>query len=303
MVGSALASLELPAARLASEFILAMPTPAGAATLDERCDVAQLALIAVSLMAGRRIALEDYPDTLREVLDEIARRHHGPGPVRFEVFVIGSNAHCRSTTGRSIRRRTPRSRLRGCRMSPNGAGTMRERPCRRSRRKLPTRRTDAADVVGCPASPRAADPSRRALGAGTPGHPRARSCRACVARRSANVDSLGHRVCVVALAEAAIIAGCCSLARPPPPPSMPRRPFRRRSWRSCRSAAAPGGADRRHDRNGRSSAPEIRAVAPPAAPVRTGAFRVSAPIELHVLDGERVVGSSVDGPLSPRRQA
>ena len=71
------------------------------ATLDERCDVAQLALIAVSLMAGRRIAHEDYPDTLREVLDEIARRHHAPGPVRFEIFVIGSNAHCRSTTGRS----------------------------------------------------------------------------------------------------------------------------------------------------------------------------------------------------------
>ena len=43
--------------------------------------------------------------------------------------------------------------------------------------------------------------------------------------------------------------------------------------------------------------PEIRAVVPPAAPVRTGAFRVSAPIELHVLDGERVVGSSVDGPI------
>jgi serine/threonine-protein kinase len=43
--------------------------------------------------------------------------------------------------------------------------------------------------------------------------------------------------------------------------------------------------------------PEIQAVVPPAAPVRTGAFRVSAPIELHVLDGERVVGSSVDGPI------
>ena len=42
---------------------------------------------------------------------------------------------------------------------------------------------------------------------------------------------------------------------------------------------------------------EIRAVPPPVAPVRTGAFRVSAPIELHVLDGERVIGSSADGPV------
>jgi hypothetical protein len=46
--------------------------------------------------------------------------------------------------------------------------------------------------------------------------------------------------------------------------------------------------------------PEIRDLQPPAAaaaPVRNGGFRVSAPIELHVLDGERVVGSSVDGPI------
>jgi hypothetical protein len=30
---------------------------------------------------------------------------------------------------------------------------------------------------------------------------------------------------------------------------------------------------------------------------RSGGFRVSSPIELHVLDGERVLGSSEDGPI------
>ena len=84
MVGSALESLELPATRLSSEFgVLALPSATGAATLDERCDVAQLALIAVSLMAGRRIAYEEYPDAIGELLDEIEQRQHAPGPVPF----------------------------------------------------------------------------------------------------------------------------------------------------------------------------------------------------------------------------
>jgi hypothetical protein len=37
----------------------------------------------------------------------------------------------------------------------------------------------------------------------------------------------------------------------------------------------------------------------PAAP-QTGGFRISAPVELHVLDGERVLGSSGDGPIIVR---
>jgi hypothetical protein len=44
--------------------------------------------------------------------------------------------------------------------------------------------------------------------------------------------------------------------------------------------------------------PEIRLPqAPATTAVRNGGFRVSAPIELHVLDGERVIGSSADGPI------
>jgi hypothetical protein len=34
-----------------------------------------------------------------------------------------------------------------------------------------------------------------------------------------------------------------------------------------------------------------------AAAVRNGGFRITAPIELHVLDGERLLGSSTNGPI------
>jgi len=56
------------------------------------------------------------------------------------------------------------------------------------------------------------------------------------------------------------------------------------------------------------AATDARAVAskanaaslPAPEPARNGGFRVSAPIELHVLDGERVLGSSFDGPIMTR---
>ena len=110
----------------------------------------------------------------------------GQGPCGSRIFVAGSNAHCGWATNRSIRHTRPKPRLRGCRTSPNGAGTMCKRPCRRSRRKFPPRRTTPM-WSGARRLPAPADPSRRARGAGTPW------CRAPVARRSANVDSLGHR--------------------------------------------------------------------------------------------------------------
>ena len=49
-------------------------------------------------------------------------------------------------------------------------------------------------------------------------------------------------------------------------------------------AVAPGGGE-----------PAVRDTAP--VPPRSGGFRVTSPIELHVLDGERLLGSSQDGPI------
>jgi hypothetical protein len=43
--------------------------------------------------------------------------------------------------------------------------------------------------------------------------------------------------------------------------------------------------------------PEIRTPQPPSPAVRTGGIRLSTPIDLTVLDGDRVIGSSVEGPI------
>ena len=298
MVGSALASLELPAARLASEFgILALPTTAGTATLDERCDVAQLALIAVSLMAGRRI-LEDYPDTLREVLDEIARRHHGPGPVRFQSL--------RHWLERALQiGDRPFDSAQDAEVALAGLQDEPERSGDRAEETLPTVPKEV------PAKEDATPPmwsgARRLPAPLTPPVPpsvpvrRAITGRDRVARLWRVPPTLIRWVtvamCVVALAEAAIIvrlllarstaaATVDAKAAIPPPRAeiLPIEPPPQAPIVVTTAAVDP-------------TLPEIQAVVPPAAPVRTGAFRVSAPIELHVLDGERVVGSSVDGPI------
>lgn len=43
--------------------------------------------------------------------------------------------------------------------------------------------------------------------------------------------------------------------------------------------------------------PEMRTVTPPTPQVRTGGIRLTSPIELTVLDGDRVIGSSAESPI------
>ena len=182
--------------------MLAPPTATVAATLDERCDVAQLAVVVVSLMAGRRIAYEEYPDGLHggagrdRRFDTTSQGRRGS-----RLFVTGSNAHCASATNRSIRRTTPKPRWRSCRTNPSEARATCRRRCRSCLSSEGSPRQggrDSADVVGGTASARASDPSRRAPQPPAPrrvaGRARSRrSHRSVVAQRSATGDSLGNR--------------------------------------------------------------------------------------------------------------
>ena len=72
VLGSALARLRLPAPRLWADLgIMAWPAHLAVPPLDRRTDVVQLALIALSLMLGRRVGPADYPRRIGELLDRI----------------------------------------------------------------------------------------------------------------------------------------------------------------------------------------------------------------------------------------
>jgi hypothetical protein len=82
MVGSAIESLCLSPAELWTDFgILTLRTPP---TLDRRHDVTQLALVALSLMAGRRIRPDEYPHKVVELLNEIAEKSSWQSLVIFQ---------------------------------------------------------------------------------------------------------------------------------------------------------------------------------------------------------------------------
>ena len=332
MVGSALESLELPAARVSSEFgVLALTAETGAAKLDERCDVAQLALIALSLLAGRRIAHEEYPDTLGEVLDEIERRHHAPGPVPFRNLRQWLERALQIGDERFDSAQDAEAALAGLQNEParspdhvpetmvtvpkDVAATVESNevpakvdptpPMWSGGRRLPA---PVAAPVALPELVTSPEPGRvTAIGA---------RARGGVVKMKDGVVGLWRRVppaairwatvamCLVALAEAVVIfrlllnrssaAAAVDTKVAVQPPRMEVTPFQQQPPAAPPAASPVVVTTAAVD----PQVPEVRAVAPPpVAPVRTGAFRVSAPIEIHVLDGERVVGSSVDGPI------
>jgi len=87
MMGSALESLALSPARLWAEFgIVAPATESRVVRLDARCDVVQIALVVVGMMAGRRIGADEYLAKARELLDEIEDRYLWHEPETFPLL-------------------------------------------------------------------------------------------------------------------------------------------------------------------------------------------------------------------------
>lgn len=73
VLGSALACLDLSEARLWADLgVVASPTNQPVPPLDCRTDVVQVALVALSLMLGRRIGPVEYPNRIDDFLDQIA---------------------------------------------------------------------------------------------------------------------------------------------------------------------------------------------------------------------------------------
>jgi hypothetical protein len=301
MVGSAIDALELSAVELWSQFgILTPPSRLICPTLDPRSDVAQLALVALSLMAGRRIVLQEYPHTIREPLERLVRL-----------------ASLRQWFERALD------------LDGDGFRSAREASEALVEVKQEGQRADTSlaaprQTPPVAAKPQAASSPNQPPAPPQPEHPLAPIGIVAVQSKQRFATAIRWAAIaagVVAIAEAAIIgrllyAGSLTTQAAAPSaqtvPSAPPQPQNAINVEPTPLAlrveqempglrVLPAVVPAAEEPAARGIQPTVSAPAlPTAVPPRSGGFRVSSPIELHVLDGERLLGSSQDGPIIVR---
>jgi hypothetical protein len=278
MVGSAIEALELSAAQLWSEYGILTPlSRLVCPPLDTRSDVAQLALVALSLMAGRRIGFDEYPHTVHESLERL---------VRFT----------------SLRHWFTRALY----LTEHGFRSAREASEALSELKPDAPREDVGQAVSPPPAPAApkhevARPSIHAQGDRE--HPLAPTGIVAVQpkrRHSTALRWVAIAAGVVALTEAVIIGRLMSTGSSvvrtatQPPRAIESAAPPQTAATADTAPVTPLALRVAQEMPGLKVLP---AVLPALVPPRSGAFRVTSSIELHVLDGERLLGSSRDGPI------
>ena len=306
MLASAIESLQPTRARLWADFgLLAPPSSSDIAAIDERCDVVQVALVVLSLMAGRRIGPDEYPDKTRDLLEEIAGRVLWQEP---ELFA-------------SLRRWLERALqidvqpFRSASDANAALGQLQDQPVR----------TDESGMLQL--TPKRASGHERPmplLGAPSAALSAARDTRPDPAttlplsrwRELPVIAWAAVAVGVLAIGEAVFIGRLLYPASAEADTSSPATV----TQQTNRTAPVQPNQNPLTDQPRLSPVPApVTTPAPTALPVslptlavandrapsvetqaasaRNGGFRVSAPIELHVLDGERLLGSSTDGPI------
>jgi hypothetical protein len=345
VLGSALACLRLPAGRLWTDLgIMAWPPHLAVPTLDRRTDVVQLALIAVSLLLGRRVGPADYPRRIGDLLDRIGETTGDErfAPLRFwleralqlngRVFECAEDARAALSDLGQDKADTDNPLT--WRAAPS-----RQRPSHREAEAGPTNRASnpieqfSSEKSPTPSRPESTierQPSPAGFADGDGSRPAVRTSRA--------VPWVAAAAALIAIAESGLL-GWLFFTRKQTPPAetsvlvefarpgadvlVDGRPAgvtplalkigpQTRSIRvvspepAPAEAAAPAVVGSDPDR-----APVQRIVAPPAPtassapappaparPQRTGALRVNSPLELQVIDGEQVLGSSSRGPVA-----
>ena len=300
MVGSALDSLELSAAELWAGFgILTPPSRLVSPPLDARSDITQLALVALSLMAGRRIGADEYPHDVGELLQRIVKvvflRQWLERALQLHEHGFASSREATDALA-ELRQESPRDE----------AGT---EPA--VRLPLPP----ATPQEAPPSPPRAAERDHPLASIGiVPVAPRRSFGRAIRwAAIAAGVVALGEAAFIgwllysgagiqMQAAAPAVIESSQpkpEVATAPPAPVAPLAMTIEQEMPGLRVLPAIATA------NAGSTTPDVRPTTaardlPAAVPPRSGGLRVSSSIELHVLDGERLLGSSKDGPIIAR---
>jgi hypothetical protein len=288
----------LTPAHLWAEF--AIPTPPareGSPLLDGRSDVYQLALVAVSLIAGRRLTPDDYPDAVAELLDTI---------VRFESLRqwLKRALHLNDRGFESVRdadEALPESHQQwrdeggfdaALRPPAPGALSQDTRPMiLPPREDLPS----AADIVQVAAARRPAARALRwvALAAGLVAVGEAAFIGRMLYLGSSDEPATSTTAAVASRQPAGEV-----LASDVPAPGTPL-PVKAEPGTTASGVMPAVAAVNAEPRGG-----EVSVLPPNPRPAQeapqSGGFRVSAPIELHVLDGERLLGSSGNGPIVAR---
>jgi hypothetical protein len=346
VLGSALQRLGLSSARLWAELgVVVVPTDRAVPSLDCRTDVVQLALIALSLMLGRRVSAGEYPYRVHNLLDQIAEaanpRSSQPFPalrhwLERALQMNGPGFECAREAQQALSD-LPKDwqggsdeRL-GLLASP-GRPTPGPEPASH-RRWLPSAtdvdaresvsdaieqfRLETESAIAPPAVESVPEPAPEA------------ETRASIFDRPRRLRWLTAAVALVAIGEAVLIgrlylrglalppadnAIVVEYARPGADVLVDGRPAgvtplqlkvdsRTRSIRVVSHEAStqtdaeaqdllPAAADPR--KADARAADDLRTA---GRPQRSGGLRVSAPFELHVLEGERLLGSSADGPV------
>jgi hypothetical protein len=318
MVGAALDHLEWPATRLWSEFGILVPRTSGAVRIDERTDITQFGLVVLSLMAGRRIGPDEYPDKINELLDELTLKNHWlnpSNPAKFQALRHWLE-RALQVSGQSFTSAHDAQLALADLLDPAEASSPGSNDALRPSPKQAVTKEESAQATwpaGRALSPPAVQPSKPArVAASTPSTALPAPVvveRSRVARLWQGIPPAVTRWASVALALLAVIEGVYIsrlLSAPAavetpramaPPPALPAsipeiQPIQQAPAVTPQPVVVSTGAASQNQRLA-----EIRALRPPGDAVRTGGVRVAAPIELHVLEGERVVGSTTDGPI------
>ncbi|HEY9466979.1 MAG TPA: PEGA domain-containing protein [Vicinamibacterales bacterium] len=339
MVGLALDSLEWPPARLWAEFGIIVPR--STARIDERTDITQLGLVVLSLMAGRRIGPDEYPDRLGALLDELTLKNHlqnPSNPGKFQAlrhwleralqlsgqsFMSASEAEAALVDLQEPGESRGTQAEQAFRPAPKPAIAEEPAPMWSAARGLPAPVTPVAALTPTPPAPQPKRASNRTRFAGAI-RPQITSVRARVVQVWRSVPGPVMRVAsvilaILAIAEAIFIgrlletrSATTGAATAPVMSSASAGSTLQGATSPAVNESSAAPADAKPVERPASVAslplvvatatvdpkvPPIKTLPPPPPAVRTGGIRLSTPIELTVLDGDRVVGSSAEGPI------
>ena len=303
VLGSAIESLHLPAHRIRAELGLAVPADANPVKFDARLDVIQLALVALSLLVGRRLEATEYPQNAAALLDEFTRTDPATSarfrPWLERAFQMGARPFSSVRDAQEAFNQVPEEGIAPGATTPVAAKAPVAVSAPSAPVKLATRTAEpefeSVEEIAVPAAPSSAP---------TQWH----SGRAFkIARWVAAVFA------VLAVGEGMVIAGLFTrpaavVVTPPPPrvdllPTQPATvitipvPTSTPEPASAAPAATQKSAEPPPAAKPEAPATDRPAAAPATSTSRFGGIKLSCPIELQVFENNNLLGSTA-GPIA-----